>query len=193
MANEASNGTEQAVLPNVQGQQASTGQATDTVLTLTQKELEAKIASESDRRVTEAIKTREQKLAAEYEARIKRERQEAERLASLSAEERRKEEEKKRSEELASKEAEIAKREMKLDAINVLAEKKLPVKFVDFVIGANPEATLKNINELKSAWDHAIEDEIKTRLTGKTPTSGAPGTTAVNMNDILRAQLRGRR
>lgn len=193
MANEASNGTEQAVPPNVQGQQASTEQATDTVLTLTQKELEAKIASESDRRVTEAIKTREQKLAAEYEARIKRERQEAERLASLSAEERRKEEEKKRSEELASKEAEIAKREMKLDAINVLAEKKLPVKFVDFVIGASPEATLKNINELKSAWDHAIEDEIKTRLTGKTPTSGAPGTTAVNMNDILRAQLRGRR
>lgn len=193
MANEASKGTEQAVPPNVQGPQASTEQVTDTVLTLTQKELEAKIASESDRRVTEAIKTREQKLAAEYEARIKRERQEAERLASLSAEERRKEEEKKRSEELSSKEAEIAKREMKLDAINVLAEKKLPVKFVDFVVGANPEATLKNINELKSAWDHAIEDEIKTRLTGKTPTSGAPGTSAVNMNDILRAQLRGRR
>lgn len=193
MANEASNGTAQADTPNVQGQQANTEPVKESVLTLTQKELDAKIASESDKRVTEALKTREQKLAAEYEAKIKHERQEAERLASLSAEERRKEEEKKRSEELAAKEMEIAKREMKLDAINVLAEKKLPVKFVDFVIGANPESTLKNINELKAAWDHAIEDEIKTRLTGKTPTSGAPGTSTANMNDILRAQLRGRR
>jgi hypothetical protein len=159
----------------------------DNVIKLTKDEFEKKLLSEADRRVNQA----KAKWEKDYEERVKTERREAERLARLSDEERQKENEKMFKEELSKREKEILKKEMKLEAINILAEKKLPVSFSDILIGDTAEETQHKIKAFEEAFRSEVSKEVDSRLKGSTPKGGASNSQKqFSMNDLIRGQLR---
>lgn len=166
------------------------GQNTEEIK-ITKSELEQKLQSEADKRVTEALKTAESKWKAEFEAKLKTEKAEAERLARLSEEERYKEELKKKEAELTTREKAQQRRELEIDAINVLNERKLPVKFAKTLLADDAEGTLANINAFEKAWKAELDEAISQRLRGTTPESGGNKKKTLDMNQLVRSQLQG--
>jgi monoamine oxidase len=160
-------------------------------LTLTQDELNAKLQAEADKRVTEALKTAKGNWQKEYEQKIQHERKEAERLARLSEEERQKELDEKYKNELSKREKDLFKKEMKLEAVNILSNKKLPVSFADMVIGDSAEDTHERIGAFEKAFKEAVESEVNTRIRGSKPVGGTQqANQPFDMNQFIRGQIR---
>ena len=137
--------------------------------TYTQEELDKLLQSETDKRVTEALKTSRAKWEEEYKEKLEKEKKEAERLANLSAAEKEKELLKQQQEQLEEKEKAIRLRELQLDTINVLAEEKLPVGFAEFLIKNDAETTNKNIKKFKEEWQKALSQAVDEKIKGTSP------------------------
>ena len=111
-------------------------------------------------------------LATEKEKAVQEEREkmeEAERLKQMTVEEREKEKEKENQKLLAKKEKDIARREMKLEAINVLSEKELPISLVSLVVSETAEETNSKIDLFEKEFAKAVEKAVTDRLKGRTP------------------------
>lgn len=132
-------------------------------------ELNKMLQSETDKRVTQALKTQKEKLLEEVKDTIKKERDEAKRLAKLTEEEKNRELLNKREAELKAREEELLLKSVKLEAVNIMNDKKIPVSLVNFVATGNAEETLKNIDVLDKAFKEAVELAVVERLKGKTP------------------------
>ncbi|UZQ49851.1 DUF4355 domain-containing protein [Clostridium kluyveri] len=135
----------------------------------TQEELEKLLQSEADRRVTGALKTAQEKWEADYKTKLEAEKAEAEKLAKMTAQEKEKHLLEKQKLDIANKEREIALREMKLTKIDIFAEKKLPIKLVDYVQGKTAEEVKANIDTFEKEWRAAIDEAVNERLKGKSP------------------------
>jgi len=149
--------------------------------------LEEQLQRESDKRVTAAIKKREDALRKEMEAKIKAERKEAEELAKLSADERAKVEAEKREmeyqqrmKELEEKERSFQRKQLELDTVDVLRERKLPIRFASLVLGEDAESTLENIVKFQEEWQQELEAEVNKRLASGTPKVGSKQTGTYN-------------
>lgn len=184
------NATVGADVNNVpQGQQ--TENKVEEKLTLTTDELQSRLQTESDKRVSEALKTAKGKWEKEYEQKIQFERKEAERLAKLSEDERSKELDNKYKNELSKRENDLLKKEMKLEAVNILSNKKLPVSFADMVIGENADDTHERITSFEKAFKEAVEGEVNIRLRGSKPQTGTQqAQKGFDMNAFIRGQVR---
>ncbi|OQB15719.1 MAG: hypothetical protein BWY15_00432 [Firmicutes bacterium ADurb.Bin193] len=95
----------------------------------------------------------------------KKDQEEQARLGKLSEEERKKE-------ELASKEKKLLQKELLLKATDLLSEKALPVKFKDFLVGADEKTTESNITAFEQEWKAALAEAVNERLKGTTPKAG---------------------
>lgn len=181
---------------NSAGQTANNDSKTSVVdpnekIVLTTEELEKKLQSEADKRVTEALKTAQTKWEQDYNKKIETERKEAEKLAKLSEEERSRVLEEKRSRELEERERTIYKKELELAAVKILDGKKLPVQFARMFLGDNAEDTHTNIENFEKSWHSEIEARVNERLKGFTPPNASGGDKkVVTMNDIIRGQAR---
>ncbi len=175
-----------------EGKQEEQKQAEDVKITLTKSELEAKLKSESDKRVTQALETSKAKWETEHKEALKREREEAERLALMSVEERTKELEKQRIKELEDRESKLSRREIQLKAIKKLDTESLPVSFAEILLGNDETQTMTNIETFKKSWQTAIDAEVTRRLKGKTPQGGESSGSGVDMNALIRKSA-GRR
>lgn len=136
--------------------------------TYTEEELQ-KIA---DKRVTEAIKKREEKLRAEMQEQIEKERKEAEELAKLSEKEKADRLFAQQREEFEKQKLEFEKAKLELEATKILDERKIPARFVKYVVADTAENTMANIESFEKEWKEAIQAEIELRLKGKTPQKG---------------------
>ncbi|WP_333638203.1 DUF4355 domain-containing protein [Tissierella praeacuta] len=139
------------------------------IKTYSQEELDKLLQSETDKRVTEALKTTRAKWEEEFKEKLEKEKKEAERLSKLSADEKEKELLKQQQEQLAEKERAIQLRELQLDTINVLAEEKLPVGFAEFLIKDNAETTNENIKKFKKEWQDALSKAVDEKIKGTSP------------------------
>ncbi len=138
-------------------------------ITYTQEEVDKLLQSETDRRVTQALKTAKAKWEKEFREKLEKEKKEAERLSKLSAEEREKELLKQKEQELAEKEREIKMKELHLDTIEILAQEGLPVGFAEFLIKDDAETTNENIKKFKKEWQEALSKAVDERIKGKSP------------------------
>lgn len=138
--------------------------------TYTEEELQ-KIA---DKRVTEAIKKREEKLREEMRKQIEKERKEAEELAKLSEKEKADRLFAQQREEFEKQKLEFEKAKLELEATKILDERKIPARFVKYVVADTAENTMANIESFEKEWKEAIQSEIELRLKGKTPQKGDP-------------------
>ena len=136
----------------------------DDKLTFTPKEFD----SEVDKRIANALQTAKAKWDEEKQTEISN----AEKLAKMSAAERKEAEDKAKQETLDKREKELNMREYRYEAKHQLEENGLPDSFVDMVLSEDAETTKNNIGAIKAEFDKAIEAAVNERLKGKTPQSG---------------------
>lgn len=143
------------------------------VKTFTQEEVDKLIQAETDRKTTKALQTAKEKWEEEYKAKLETEKSEAEKLASMSAEERAKAEFESQRAEWEKEKAEFEKGKLKLEATKELSSEGLPVEFVDYVLADTAEQTQANIKMFKETWSKALDQMVSERLKGKTPSVGS--------------------
>lgn len=134
----------------------------------TQAKIDAAVAA----RLAEA-KTKWEK---EYQKKADAEKKEAERLSKLSEDERKAAELENSRKELEAKEAELKKKELKLEMVKVLAERSIPVQFMDYLIAEDSESTLSRITTFEKEFKKAVEDGVNEKLKGKAPAAGGTRT-----------------
>lgn len=132
--------------------------------TFTQSELDSLI----DKRTAKALETAKQKWEEEKQNAVNQ----AEKLAKLSAAERKEAEDKAKQEAMDKREQELNQREMRYEAQHQLEENALPTDFVDMVMSDDAEKVSKNIAALKSQFDKAVEASVTEKMRGNTPKAG---------------------
>lgn len=138
---------------------------TPEVKTYSEDEVKSLLQKEADKRVTEALKKREE----EFKIKLEQERFEAERLAKLSEEEKAKEMKQKFENDLRQREIEITKKEMALKVTSLLAEKNLPINMAKYLITTDENETLNNINEFEKQFSEALDKQVSQKFKGATP------------------------
>ena len=129
--------------------------------------------------IVEARLARERsKAEKETEKKIESAIQEAERLAKLSEDDRKKEAEEAKDKELEATKAELARVYLERDTMSRLAEEKIPSEFKDFLMGTDAESTNENIKAFKPIFESMIQKQVEERLKGKTPTVAAQASKA---------------
>lgn len=145
--------------------------------TYTDEELQKLIQSESDKRVTQAMKTAEQKWQREYEKKLEDEKSEAEKLAKMTADERAQAKFEKEKQEFEEERAKFQRDQLELETVKELGKQGLDVEFSSFLMGENAESTNENIKLFKEKFDSAVEKAVTDRLKGKTPKTTDKNTT----------------
>lgn len=146
------------------GQQNENGN--EEKISYTQEELDALIQKESDRRVSQALKTAQKK----NEARVR----EAEKLAKMNEQQRYEYELTQREQAIADKEKQLALAENKAEASSILAEKGISPKLVDFVVAEDAEVMMNNIQTLEAEFKASVKAEVEKRLQTNTPKKNLP-------------------
>lgn len=119
--------------------------------------------------VSDRLARERSKWEADYQTKLEAEKAEAEKLAKMTASEREEHLLEKQKNQLAEKEKTIAAREMKLTKIDIFAEKKLPIKLVDYIPGDTAEEVKTNIGTFEKEWRSAIDEAVNEKLKGKSP------------------------
>ena len=148
------------------------GSGNDTADTKGDEEKAAEAEAKLQKKIDDAVARAQKKWETEYKKKAEAEKKEAERLSKLSDDERRKAELETSRRELEAKEQELQRKELKLEMVKVLAERKIPVEFMDYFITDDSESTLKRITDFEKAYNKAIEDAVTEKLKGKPPTAG---------------------
>lgn len=61
---------------------------------------------------------------------------------------------------------------MRIETQSLLAEKGLPLDFIDVVLATTADEVKTNIDNLQSIFDQAVENRVNERLTQKSPRTG---------------------
>lgn len=150
--------------------------------TYSQAELEALLQSETDRRVSEALKKAEKKKSEAVK--------EAEKLAKMNADEQFKYQLEQREKAIAEKEVQLALMENKNEASKILAEKGISLDLVDFIVTDDADSMMSNINLLDKAFKQSVKAEVEKRLQSKTPKSNLPLDGVLNKDTFKKMSLK---
>lgn len=121
---------------------------------------------EIDRRITQAM----QKAQRKADARVK----EAEKLAQMSAQEKYEYELSQREKAIAEKEKELAIAENKATAAQILSDKGISAKLVEFVVAEDADTMMDNITLLEGEFKASVKAEVEKRLSSSTPKKNLP-------------------
>lgn len=138
-------------------------------------EFDKKVESESDRKLASAKRKWEQEQEVKTQKAIEDALAEHQRLSKLSDKEQQEEKLTQREKRVAEQEAEIARKNLRSDAVDDLQSKGLPNEFADFLLGEDAGSTLENINKFKTAFDESVNAAVKEKLRQDTPKAGGLG------------------
>lgn len=129
--------------------------------------------AEFDKRVAKALNTQKAKLEEETNAKIETAKSEAEKLAKMNAEQKQQYEQDQLAKKYADLEAKYARIELTGVASNILKEKEIDATpdILDLVVGADAEATKKNIDKLAAVIEAQLKAAEIKRAKGNTPRS----------------------
>lgn len=156
---------------NVQQQETETTQ--EQTITMTEKELQSAI----DKRVSQALATQKQKL------------EEANKLANMSAEERREAEYQEKIKALEEREAKLARAELMTELTKQLSEKNLPVESADFLLGKDADATNQNLKSFEKMFNKAVSAQVAQQLGGNAPQASTNETGAITKEQFSKMTL----
>lgn len=157
---------------NVQQQETDTT-TQDNKVELTEKELQSMI----DKRVSQALATQKQKL------------DEANRLANMTAEERREAEYQEKIKALEAREAELSKKELMAELTKQLSEKNLPIESADFLLGKDADATNQNLKSFEKMFNKAVSAQVAQQLGGNAPQASTNETGAITKEQFSKMTL----
>ena len=164
--NTGSTGSTGAAGANNTGNQGQT--QTEETKTYTQEEVLALLQSETDKRVSQALKTQQKK----YEKQLS--------LSKLDGDERAKAEKDNRIAELEEQLKEFTIERNKSELKSVLSTRGLSAEFADILnIGDDIEAAQANIDKLDKLFKAAVKAEVEKRLAGNTPKGNGAGTAEI--------------
>ncbi len=175
MENENMN-TNAAVVETAQGQAEET--ATKEAKTYTQEEVLALLQSETDKRVSQALKTQQKK----YEKQLS--------LSKLDGAEREKAEKDSRIAELEEKLAEFQMEKNKSELKSVLSSRGLSAEFADIVaISEDLTESQANIDKLDKLFKAAVKAEVEKRLAGSSPKGNGASTAQLTKEDAKKMSI----
>jgi len=125
--------------------------------TYTQEEVDKLIQQAGDKRVQQALSKKEKEFA------------EAKKLLQMSDDEKTAYLKSQYETDLQAREKELALRENKLSAIEVLSSKGIPTSFVDLVLADTAEEMNKRISVLDTEFKKAVSEAVKAKLSSSTP------------------------
>ena len=142
----------------------------------TMAEVTALIQSETDKRVTQALKRQEK----QFEKKLS--------LSGLDEQQRALAERDQHIEELEGRLRESQARENRLELIKTLAGRDLPAVFADLIeVGSDPDDAQRKIDALDKAFKMAVEDAVNKRIAGKrTPGKGGTAAPTMTVDDIMK-------
>jgi hypothetical protein len=146
----------------------------------TVEELQKLLQSEADKRVSGALKTAQEKWELDYKAKLELEKAEAAKLAKMSEADKAQALLDKSKLELETREKSLAQKELKLETINILNDKKLPITFADILLGEDADKTKANVDTFDKAFREAVEAAVNERLKGNPPKGGTGGNAGDN-------------
>jgi hypothetical protein len=152
--------------------EVATEQATE-VKTYTQEEVLALIQSESDKRVSQALKTQEKKYQKELS------------LSKLDGDERAKAEKDNRIAELEEQLAQFNIERNRSELKSVLSSRGLSAEFADIIsINDDIEASQANIDKLDKLFKAAVKAEVEKRLAGNAPKGNGAGSAPITKESV---------
>lgn len=158
-----------------QNTEGATGEDTKTY---TQEEVLALLQSETDKRVTQALRTQQKK----YEKQLS--------LSKLDGDERAKAEKDNRIAELEEQLAQFTIERNKSELKSVLSARGLSAEFADIVlINDDIEASQANIDKLDKLFKAAVRAEVEKRLAGNTPKGNGTSSTELTKEDFSKLSM----
>lgn len=154
------------------------------VKTYTQEEYDKGLQAEADRRVTEALKTAQTKWQSEFEKKLENEKNQAARLAKMTADEKAAELAKQEREAYEADKAKFNSERLEFETTKQLAEKQLPVAFASMLCKDDAETTKANIETFEKEFLKAVQLETEKRLKGKTPNLGTQANTKITQEQF---------
>ena len=131
--------------------------------------------SEFDRRVSRALETARGKWAQETKQKIERAREEAERLARMSGEERMAHDFAQREAELSRREMNILRRELRAEAAKMLSQRALPMELMEALNYESQEQVNLSMDAAEKAFRQAVQQGIEERMRSQPPTVSRSG------------------
>lgn len=133
------------------------------------------------------------KKYAEWQKKHEKKASEAERLAKMTAEEKAEERMKSLEKRIAEYEKKSVRDGMVKQARSILNEKNIHVsdELIANLIGEDAETTKASVDNFVSLFNDAVENALKERLKGKTPTTGTP--TSITKEQIMAVKNRAER
>ncbi len=123
--------------------------------------------------IAKMISAEKDKWQKEHEADVEEAKNEAAKLAKMSAKEREDAENKKKLDDIAKREANLNRRELEVAIKTELVNSDLPESFLDVVIGKDAESTKENIKKVKELFDKEVQAEVTNRLKTDLPKAGS--------------------
>ena len=151
------------------------------IKTYTEQEVAELLQREGDRRVTSALK----KQQKQFESKIA----EAEKLRGMDEAQRQQYEFEQSVKELEAREKEFNLAQNKLEASKVLANRNLPVEFVDYIVAEDADTMLENINIFEKAFKAAVADAVNKKIASPTPKSGSVKQTGITKEEFKKMNL----
>ena len=164
-------------------------------VTLTKEELDKKLQSFSDQRVTEAIKTHSAKLEAEFQKKtadaVAEAMKKAEEKAKMTEKEREEAARLEKEKALEERESKIKEQERLILAGDLLSAAGIDLGMREFITSADEEGMKAQIQKLNGEIDKRVEKKLEERLkeTGKETIPPADGKGAVGIDAELNALL----
>ncbi len=119
--------------------------------------------------ISEEMENAKEGFKKDFETRVNAEREDAAKLASMSAEERAKFEMDKKQKDFEAERQQYVSERAEFEAAKELATQNLPVVFAHMVADADKDRMLDNISIFKSEYLKAIEAGLSQRLKGSAP------------------------
>jgi len=145
--------------------QQTPDEGVDTPKTYTEEEVRALLQQEGDRRVSQALNKQRKEL--------EKKQAEAEKLREMDDNQRREYEYEKKVAELEQKERDFAIAQNKLEASKVLANRGLPVQFVDYIVADDADTMMANIDTFDKLFKSAVADAVAARIAQPAPKAGS--------------------
>ena len=137
--------------------------------------------------VDAALARAQAKWDAELKKREELIKKETQRLSNLSEAERQQAELENTRKELETQRAEFEREKIKYEATKVLAQRNLPVEFVEYLVDADNESTLTRITTFEKKYKKAIEDGVNEKLKGRAPASGGKAPEVASNASFMKA------
>lgn len=109
----------------------------------------------------EIVKKRLARERAKMEKDFEKEKAKEKRLKDLSDEDREVEKLRIEKEELEAERLVLKRRELEMDAKDILIERELPLDFLELILGEDVESTKDNIDKFEKQFKAAVSEEVK--------------------------------